>query len=41
MEKCTVCNSEMEHDSYKVIAGTKYNILKCKTCRRMVAKSEK
>ena len=35
---CKKCNKEMEFLRQEVIAGSKYNILKCDKCKRQIAR---
>lgn len=37
---CKKCKKEMELLREEIIAGTKYNILKCKECKHQVARPE-
>jgi|TARA_B100001964_G_scaffold2977_1_gene3334 hypothetical protein len=37
---CKKCRKEMEFLREEIIAGTKYDILKCKKCQRQIARAE-
>lgn len=38
--ECPLCKSEMEIIETKIVANTKYKILKCKKCHHQIAKNE-
>ena len=37
---CKKCKVEMKVLEEKIIAGTKYNILKCEKCKHQIARAE-
>lgn len=37
---CKKCKNEMEILREEIVAGTKYNILKCEKCKQQIARAE-